>query len=293
MEAVDLLGPSEFETSRDEWVHSGTAYKPGSRLERRFLKLAKKDRSFRAYLAQRHIDPTKLNLLRGDERAAEIRKITSLVAIRNTFRGADEENSEKSKPQKRSRKNPDLYRGATSLFAMVEGNPRWFIGIIGGLLQTYSREEGLISPALQSDEVTKATNRFRALLKTIPCPATRRNERPRGVLSVLDPVGKFLFRAVVTEDFNPDPPGTFTVDAQTDSSLLLSLGRALNAGAIVYVPDEDSQLVLGSLRGKRFRLCYLLAPHYGIPIRLGRAVSLSAIIKPPRSFGSLMLPLMR
>ena len=57
-----------------------------------------------------------------------------------------------------------------------------------------------------------------------------------------------------------------------------SLTRALNAGAIVYVPDEDGQLLLASLRGKRFRLSYLLAPTYHVPLRLGRAVSLSKIL---------------
>jgi len=58
-----------------------------------------------------------------------------------------------------------------------------------------------------------------------------------------------------------------------------ALRQALNAGAVVYVPDDDGQLILTSLRGKRFRLSYLLAPLYGFPIRLGKEVALSRILR--------------
>jgi hypothetical protein len=68
------------------------------------------------------------------------------------------------------------------------------------------------------------------------------------------------------------------VDANASEGVLAALGQALNSGAIVYVPDDESQLILTSLRGKRFRLSYLLAPVYGFPIRLGKAVALSAIL---------------
>ena len=48
-----------------------------------------------------------------------------------------------------------------------------------------------------------------------------------------------------------------------------SLGRALNAGAIVFVPEKPGRR-FSSLRGKRFRLSYLLAPHYQLPLILGK-----------------------
>ena len=69
--------------------------------------------------------------------------------------------------------------------------------------------------------------------------------------------------------------------------MLKVLGQALNASAIVYVPDDNGQLILQSLRDKRFRVSYLLAPIYAIPIRLGPYVNLSSILSakvsgPPR-----------
>jgi hypothetical protein len=276
VDATRLFGRSEFETEQAEWTPSGTAYSPGSRLHARFLRLAAKDKSFRDYLAAKGIDPHRMHELKGDERAAEVRKVTSLVAVRDAFRGPDGQGQ--NPVRARSRKNPDLYRGAASLFAIVEGNPRWFIGIVGTLLREQYYPGLPISAGAQVSEVVKAANRFRALLRTIPSRAVSTDAQPRGLLSVLDPIGRFFFKAVVVDDFNPDPPGSFTVDAESGPLLTESLGRALNAGAIVYVPDQDSQTVLGALRGKRFRLSYLLAVHYRIPIRLGREVSLSRIL---------------
>jgi hypothetical protein len=58
-----------------------------------------------------------------------------------------------------------------------------------------------------------------------------------------------------------------------------ALGMALNAGAIVCASDDSHTGVLGSLRGKRFRLSYIFAPHYCIPLVLGRHLTLREIVK--------------
>src|SRR6185369_4045688 len=136
------------------------------------------------------------------------------------------------------------------------------IGIIGNLLDQYQPDQQRISRNKQAAEILRAANRFRALLKTIPCPPLKNGQKPRGVLSLIDLMGRYIFREVVLEDFDPDPVGSFIVDSHLSSDLIDSLGRALNAGAIIYVPDDDTELLLGSLRGKRFRLSYLLAPTY-------------------------------
>ena len=81
------------------------------------------------------------------------------------------------------------------------------------------------------------------------------------------------------ESFALSLQAVFIVDSNAPKGILAALGQALNAGAIVYVPDDEGQLILSSLRGKRFRLTYLLAPLYEFPIRLGGSVSLSTIMK--------------
>ncbi len=273
----EVLGKSEFETAPEEWVGTGTAYKPGSRLQQRIVRMDRRDRSFREYLREKEIDPAELHFLGADARAADIRKVAPLLAVREAFRSMDEKNETESGT--RSRKNPTLYSGASSLFAIVEGNPRWFIGIVGRLLDAVSREHRAVSASRQAAEIRAAGDRFAAMLRTIPCRISGKGESDRTVLNVLDGVGEYLFRAVVLDEFSADPPGSFIVDSRISEELLSSIGRALNAGAIVYVPDESGEVLLKSLRGKRFRLSYLLAPRYRIPLRLGRAVSLRLILE--------------
>jgi hypothetical protein len=277
LEPSKLFGESEFETSQDEYSPSRSAYGPDSRLQRRFILMSQNDASFRVYLKSLGINPRKLHLLGDHERAAAVRKVTSLIAVREAFRTPDEAEN-RIKRRKRTRKNPALYRGATSLFAMVEGNPRWFIGIVGNLIQSYAREQKRIIPPKQGAVVMEVVNQFRAYLRTIPCSPVDSTKQPVGVLSVLNTIGEYFHDEVVRKDFNPDPQLTFIVDSRTDDYLMRSLGDALNAGAIVYVNEIGSELILQSLRGKRFRLSYLLAPHYGIPIILGRGISLATIM---------------
>jgi hypothetical protein len=272
-----VFGRSEFETKREEDISTGTAYRNRSVLQQKFKLMSDTDSSFRNYIDRKHLDLENIDLLSEDERAAGIRKVRSLIAVREAFRSPDGTILQ-TKQLRRSRKNPKLYSGALSLFAMVEGNPRWFIGIIGDLVDEYAKSKRKIRPDKQSLEIAKAVNRFRAYLRTIPSPILKKNQPPRGVLSILDIIGNYFHHVVVVEDFSPDPVLTFNVDSRSDDQLLESLGRALNAGAIVYVNELDGGLILKSLRGKRFRLSYILASHYGIPLILGRDKALSAIL---------------
>jgi hypothetical protein len=267
MEPREVLGRSEFETGADEWSEAGTAYTPGSRLGKRFIRFSEVDSSFRAYLERRNIDPYRLEYVEGGQRAADVRKVAPLLAVREFYR---------SESKRRPRKSAVLYAGADSIFAISEGNPRWFIALVGRLLDAFRRDERKIPPSVQARELRNATERFAAMLRTIPAPTI--GQSSRGLLSIVKEVGEFFHQAVVDAEFNPDPPGTFTVDSKISDEVVSSLERALNAGAVVYVPDDVSQIVLRSLRGKRFRLSYLLAPLYGFPLRLGRPVALGGVL---------------
>jgi hypothetical protein len=277
--ARDVLGKSEFETDREEWTIQGTAYRRGSRWHRRFRSLERKDSGFRAYLDSRGINLGNLETLSGTERATELRKIAPVVAARDFFL----QDPEDAKMRMRSRKSRSLYAGAESLFAISEGNPRWFIGLIKGLLDdnsiTWTTEiTPKISAGRQATEVKKVAQRFAATLRTIPVPASTDGTRPLDVLGLVRKVGRYFHAQAIKGDFRPEPAGSFVVDSKTPDSVLAVLAQALNAGAIVYVPDDDGQLILASLRGKRFRASYLLAPLYDFPIRLGKHVALSSIL---------------
>jgi hypothetical protein len=280
VEPAQLLGRSEFESLAEPGRRRVSLYGPGSIAHRRFTSLAETDHTFRNYLEAQNIDLSQLEHLDESERAAEVRKITAIVATRSAYRAPDEGGGS-DHARIRSRKRPALYQGASSLFAMVEGNPRWFIGIVSSLLQDLTKPTR-IPASSQGPAIWRAISRFRALLRTIPGPNLPAGRRSRGILSVLDRVGQYFFERVAVDDFNPDPPGTFIVDSNISDALERSLAEALNAGALVYVPDEQSELILRSLRGKRFRLSYLLAPLYKLPIRLGRDVALGRILVPER-----------
>jgi hypothetical protein len=272
-----VLGRSVFDAGDFEREHEISAYRPGTTLHKRFSSLAQKDASFAEYLAKNHIDLDKMHLLDDSQRAGQIRKGTSVVAVRENYR-ANEGLVRAPTRLERSRKSLTLYTGSRSLFAIIEGNPRWFIGVIGPMIRDYKRYKRRIPRSIQARAITTATNRFRALLRTIPFHPPG-SSSSRGLLSLLDNIGHFLHANLVQGPFNPDPPLSFVVDANTSKEMLEALGRALNAGAIILAPDPGGEALLSSLRGKRFRLSYMLAPGYGLPLNLGRPMALSHVLE--------------
>ncbi len=277
------LGASVFDTDSSEWKDSGTAYGPDSRLAKRFAKLAAKDASFLSFLNSHKINVEELHDLKADKRASVIRKATSIVAIREAFirthEGTDDD------VVLRTRKATDIYTGADAVFAITEGNPRWFKGIVGPMLQELP---GTISVSVQNREIGKAVRRFRALLRTIPSEPPTGSHSPRGLLSILDDIGGYFHKAIVRDAFTLDPPGTVTIDSRVSDAMLDGLGKAINAGAIVSMEPQDTPW--SSLRGKKVRLSYLLAAHYGTSLRVERSVALSNVLS--RSSSRISPPLL-
>lgn len=286
----EIFGPSEFDPSERERQSSQSSYAPGGKAYERFKRLAQRDTTFMDYLTSNRINLDAMDKLSETRRAGIIRKVASIVAVREAYRfSASSDKSDNSAKTssadtrgERSRKNPLLYAGAKSLFAIVEGNPRWFIGLVGPMLRSYAEKRQRVPAPEQAESITSASNRFRALLRTIPYTAPggqyrTRAHASRGLLGLLDEIGAQFHRNVVTADFSAEPALSFIVDSSSPDDLLHALGRALNAGAIILAPDGGETL-LSSLRGKRFRLSYMLAPAYGIPLTLGRPVALSQIL---------------
>ena len=281
----DIFGPTTTDTVDQHAEPQASSYRPGSPLHARYRDLAIKDPTFAAYLKDNRVDLNGMHMLSSADRASSVRKITSIVAIRETFR-SEEQNIGGGKRVGRSRKNPGLYAGVEALLAIVEGNPRWLIGLIGPLIRRYKEDGQRIPRSVQSTAINTAANRYRALLRTIPyvpegaaTGARRQQIASRGLLTLLDALGDRFFKHVVVDDFSPDPVLSFIVDADTPSSLIEALGKALNAGAIIMVPDDNAEAITSSIRGKRFRLSYMLATSYRLPLRLGREGSLRRLLE--------------
>lgn len=276
-----VFGDSEFGFPE---AHDIQPYEEDGRVLQAFESLSRMDDTFHAHLDRRKINLKQIALMTESERAEKIRKMRSVVITREYFLRTDKDIPDNFKG--RSRKIKSIYTGHPTILALCEGNPRLLIGIITPLLRKLIRiraahDKKAISRSSQAAQIKSAANSFRSLLKTIPYHESE-TQGDRGLLRLLDRIGGFFFRKAVLERFSPQPPLSFTVDSSVDDVTLRALGRALNAGAIVHVPDPGADPILSSLRGKRFRLCYLLAAYYKLPIMLNTSVALSTIIGPFR-----------
>jgi len=243
-----------------------------------FRRLAAKDPTFRAYLTSSGVDSEHITLPTEDQQAATLRKTVSIVAVREAYlRPSTDKYVAGTANAQRSRKSMHLYCGIPAMLAVCEGNPRWLIGLIDALLDSVDKN-GRVPTHIQSAHISGLLSRFSAFLKTIP----NQPDVPKGartnVYSLVDAIGKAFTREVLERPFNPDPIGTFLVDSHAPEEQIFALEQAIYAGAIVFVPESDSEIAAGSLRGKRFRLTYLLAPKYKLPLILLRPKSLTSLL---------------
>jgi|CXWL01.1.fsa_nt_gi energy-coupling factor transporter ATP-binding protein EcfA2 len=279
LDAEEILGRSPFYTPLEEWKDAGTAYRPESRLGKQIASLAIKDETFAAYLAKVGVSPHWIHRLTPEKRSATIRKVAPLIPIREYYRESDEARRRFKFPRmyRTRRKTPEIFTGADALFAVTEANPRWFIGMIGPLLDSL-QESLTIDRDLQMKAIKEAGQRFLARLSHTPTPLGFIKATRGGLIDLLDSVGEYFHEACVAHDFTPDPVSTFVVDRKVPREILDGLAQAVNIGALVLVDGKSNQLTNSSLVGRRLRLCYLLAPYYGIPFRLGKAIRLSTLL---------------
>lgn len=264
-----LLGAAVFPEDDEE---SASSVHVGEQQERYIRELYYSDATFRDYVSRVAGSLDDLLGSTGQKRSQNLRKVLPLVIVRVAFRTPDDSDAARSR-RTRSRKNPFIYSGTTALATILEGNPRWIIGVLSALLDDLPNR---VSYAEQNAEIMRTRNSFRAMLSTIPVPTS--HETRRGLLSLLNLVGESFKDSVIIQPFSGDPIGSFIVDHNASPALIEALGSAVNAGAIVYVPDSGGAGLLSSMRGKRFRLSYLLATQYQLPLRLERSASLRSLL---------------
>ena len=276
-----MLGASYFAFEDDADTDKSSdqsKYSAGKPLGRVFKSLSEKDASFRAYLQNRGIDLENLEELDEHTRAKTLRKIRNLVVIREYFAQPSKADLQVPKLNIRSRKSYALYSGNPSMLALTEGNPRSIINMFSPLIAEYKKSEGAtkVSEARQADEIKKSIRVMRSLLKTVPQKSGK--QQGRGLLPFLDSVGAALHEGLISTKFSDQPPLSFRLKGGLSQDSISAIGKALNLGAIVYVPDLESEDVLSDVSGKRFRLNYLLAAHYKLPLSLDREISLDKLL---------------
>ncbi|NBC31057.1 MAG: hypothetical protein GVY13_00090 [Alphaproteobacteria bacterium] len=275
IEPADLFGDSIFFSGDDEIPRLAK----GGPYQRYFKQLALKDKSFAEFLGNKNVDLNKLDAGTENQKA-QIRKHISLVVLRNHFLFQQESKSHydtRSKRLKGVRGVPEIYTGKKNLFAICEGNPRWIIGLIGSLLDpALLAKQKKISRSQQATNIGQSITSMLMLLSAIGD-----NERsPHGItlVNLVDLIGNAFNEEVLGEEFNQDPVLSIKIDDKVNERIVDLIGAAINQGALIVIPEKEP-VKPGSIRGRRVRLSFLLAPHFRIPLMRGRAIQLSTIIR--------------
>lgn len=239
-----------------------------------FQELFKQDSSFRKYIRQRKIDINSLESITGNNRNELIGKVSHIVKIRLAALNFKNENTVLSS----LKKLPEMYAGKNMLFDILEGNPRLIIGVFGTLLDEYQVTKKKIRTQRQLDEIKSAINKFFLFLKSIPVEIDFGDYRPEGVDSLINNIGSSFKNSVLSREFIERPVGSFIVDKGVSKSTKSVLGAALNAGALVHLLGDDSDVFLGDLEGHKFRLSFLISPKYSLPISVLKEAKLSKLL---------------
>ena len=96
--------------------------------------------------------------------------------------------------------------------------------------------------------------------------------------TLLRVIGDYFRRRLFGPKFELDPVGSFTVDSHINEEIVELLRLGVYHGAVVYV-DPVPDTIESSLRGKRFRLSYMLSPLYKLSLNLHDPISLSTILR--------------
>lgn len=239
-----------------------------------FAALREKDSSFSDFLHRKKISLNELDSSDASPTGTLIRKISPIVAFRNAYRGSVE-------GKKRGRKAfNSAYSGWSALAAMSEGNPRWLIGLLTGIFAKIEGNEKLpIKIPAQHNHATDTAWIFANVLRTAAIRQYDQIQTSKPIFELLTRIGNYFSARLITDDFKEDPPLSFTVDDDIDEDIENCLRIAINHGAIVCYQSPDDIGGFSSLKGKRFRLSYLLSPCFKIPVRKSKAVSLGKILK--------------
>ncbi len=237
-----------------------------------FLSLARKDESFNAFLRAKSIDAANLEPSPSLPNGNTIRKIAPVVAFRNAYRAAG--------GGRRGRKPYTLpYVGWEAISTLSEGNPRWFIGMLAGLESELKRNQQVpIDPPDQWKQVIRAVEAFKEKLRAVAIEDNIGITTNQSVYRFLERIGISLHRELIEAPFVEDPPATFVVDDSVTQDDEDCLRIALNFGGIVCYDAPDHVAGYRSLRGKRFRLAYMLAPAFYLPLRSGKRRNLSTLL---------------
>lgn len=239
-----------------------------------FQALAEKDQTFREFLHRKQIDLSlELGMLPGDLHGNTLRKIAPLVAFRNAYKGKGDGKKRGVKPFNAA------YSGWESIAAISEGNPRWLIGLITRIMSNSDQIHFPVPTPQQTAAVQWNCQRYAEMLQSVANEQFGSIKTSTPIYDVLSKIGDYFHDRLVKATFVEDPPMSFIVDERVSDDVEHALRIAVNHGAIVCYQIAADVGGFRTLRGLRFRLTYMLAPVFKLPMRKSKSVLLSTILE--------------
>ncbi|MCV2349439.1 hypothetical protein [Paucibacter sp. Y2R2-4] len=277
-----ILQRSRFQFANEIATSGPRRYSEASGWKRDFEYLESIDASFASYLADRRISTAALNSTPRDFMDKAVRKVAPIVG----FRAAYLEKSKDAKtpwPVRRKLKtaSPDIFSGWEAVCTATEGNPRWFSGIASRLILKWSQSVSSrsLTREQQTNELQASAKKFLAWINAVPVEPQAMSINHLSLYDLITSLARYFEQSVLGRKFTADPVLAFVVDKGTPIHIQRLVMTALNIGAIVIVDDEDINFTAATPVGRSFRLVHLLAPHFNLLMRKGKAVNLSTILK--------------
>jgi hypothetical protein len=256
---------------RDDIESPRNPYAMKQPLWKRFASLAQGDVTFRDWLDRNGVALDGLDGLSPVMRASKLRKVRNLVVVREFYR--------RSENRRRSRKTYELYSGADTVIAFLDGNARMLTALIGHLIEPSISQDSKrgVSRETQSRAVDSIIRRFFALIYAAE-GVVLADGTTVTLADLVHRIGQAISEAVVDDPFSDNVPLSFYVDRRVPAATVRLIHLGINMGVFIHIPRKPDAHVPLDLEGEKLRLCYVLAPFYGLPVRLGPAVGLTALL---------------
>lgn len=269
-----LLGKSDLILQSE----NTSKYARGSAEWQLFKTIATWDESFRSLLVGAGVNPEDPVTDSPSVRDSLLRKAKPVAMLRNAFMKP----SISGRVSLRSRKLGTIYHGREAVYRIADGNPRRLIGIFGDLyaklMSSNDTHHQHLSKNDQADILTRASYHFEGYIHALPGGNALLGENNIDLSTLLRTIGDYFRRRLLGLEFPLDPIGSFQVDSHINEKVVELLRLGVYHGALVYV-DPVPDTIETSLRGKRFRLSYMLSPRHKLPLTLYDPISLSSILR--------------
>lgn len=287
-----VFGTSEFvgEETAGRPNRTAAAYGSNSPLGQVVKELAETDAQFKGWLEDQQITHDLLENVSEKRRSETLRKARNIIIARLEFRRSNS-------GRLRSRKTIAMYAGGATMLDICEGNPRLLLGLLLPLLEFYDGKHP-IPRHLQAEALNQIAIDFYALIDAIPVTSATRSAPELGAKQMRSPYRQFIDRVaaffqdhILRGDFDPQPPSTFRIPKGSSRALQLIVGRLVNMGAIIIVPDRGiKDVLIGEFDQHRLRLCYLIAAREHLPPNIDRPISVHRILGPVEEASTDSLP---